>query len=351
MTKKDKIFYFSVCALVMLSFIFGFKAKAQCTKNIATFSGGGKLELIKHATDFPSTGKTTFYYKFWASTPKDLSHFDVFVGTCLTKFYGGGTYTNTVDTSGLDYNSCWKLGQDGSVSGKPWVMKYDCGVKKGDSLQGFFVLNDTFGVTKNDALLKYGTTVVYNSICAPHIQCATPVTFGHISVKNVKNSDEVSFTTFTETNNDTFIVEQSYDAIQWKNVGGVKGKRNSSERVDYSVKVNLYDHANNVRYYRVKQIDFDGKFDYSPVVKISSEPIVGFYPNPANAGQSVIFNLTNFDEFSESKLLVISPLGEVVFTKDFTGSNIFEVNDLTKGVYCVQIASRHFTKAQKLVIK
>lgn len=348
---KELKFYICVLFVIGLLTIFAAqKAKAQCTKNTVNFSGGGKLQLIKHVTDFPSTGKTTFYYKFWASTPKDVSHFDIFVGTCLKKFYGGGTYTNTTNTSGLKYNSSWELGQDGSASGKPWVMKYDCSVSKGDSVQVFFVLNDTFGVTKNATLIKYGTTFVYDSICAPHIQCATPITLGYISAENVKGVDVVKWTTFAELSNDTFIVQRSYDTRLWQDVGGAKGAGNSSQKIDYKVEVDLYENTVKTRYYRVQQIDFDGTSTYSPTAKVSSEPVVGFYPNPANVGQGIIFNLQNFDESTESKLLVINSLGTVVFAKDFTGSNIFEVTDLAKGVYHVQASSRHFAKVQKLVI-
>lgn len=322
----------------------------NCTKNVVNFSGGGKLEFIKMANDFPSNGKTTLYYKLWASTPKDVSHFDIFVGTCLKDFYGGGIYTNTTNTSGLKYNSCWKLGQDGSATGKPWVLKYDCGITRGDSVQVFFVLNDTFGLTKNATLIKYGTTFVYDSICGPHIQCSTPVLFGYISVKNVGNTDEVRFSTFTELNNDTFIVERSYGDNNWVPVSGIKGAGNSSQRIDYSVKINLYDSDAKKRYYRVKQIDFNGDFDYSPITSISSEPVVGFYPNPANQGHTITFSLANFDELFESKLLVINSLGKVVFSRDFTGSNVFEVSELAKGVYSVRIESREISRAEKLVI-
>lgn len=349
---KEHKFYIWVLIVIGLLTIFAPQpAKAQCTKNIANFSGGGKLEFVKMVNDFPSVGQSTFYYNMWASTPKDVSHFDIFVGTCLKSFNAGGTYTNTTSSSGLKPNKCWVLGQDGSITGKPWVMKYDCSVTKGDSVKVYFTLNDTFGLTKNATLLKYGTTVAYDSMCGPDIQCSTPVDLAYFSAKAVGNIDVINFTTFTETNNDTFIVQRSYDAKDWQNVGGVKGARNSSQKINYSVKIDLHDYSAKTRYYRIKQVDFDGTSTYSPEVKISSDPVVGFYPNPANEGQSIVFNLTNFDESSESKLLVINPVGDVVFSKDFTGSNVFEVNDLTKGVYCVQIASRHFTKVQKLVIK
>lgn len=349
---KEHKFYIWVLIVIGLLTIFAPQpAKAQCTKNIANFSGGGKLEFVKMVNDFPSVGQSTFYYNMWASTPKDVSHFDIFVGTCLKSFNAGGTYTNTTSSSGLKPNKCWVLGQDGSITGKPWVMKYDCSVTKGDSAKVYFTLNDTFGLTKNATLLKYGTTVVYDSICGPHVQCATPITLGYISAKVVGNTDIVDFTTFSETNNDTFIVQRSYGNNDWQDVGGTKGAGNSAQEIKYSVKINLYDYSAKTRYYRVKQIDFDGTYAYSPEAKISSDPVAGFYPNPANEGQSIIFNLQNFDELNTSNLSVINSLGEVIFIKDFTGSNVFEVNDLTKGVYCVQIASRHFTKIQKLVIK
>jgi hypothetical protein len=77
------------------------------------------------------------------------------------------------------------------------------------------------------------------------------------------------WTTFSETNNDYFLVERSEDGQYWEGLTKVEGAGNSTSVIDYT----YYDNhpLEGVSYYRLKQTDFDGNFEYSDIVSIKRE--------------------------------------------------------------------------------
>ncbi len=87
--------------------------------------------------------------------------------------------------------------------------------------------------------------------------------------------------TTQEQNNEKFIIEKSNDAKTWEAIGELHGGKNSTTLQVYSFVDNLKDNSLIV-YYRLKQIDFDGKFEYSKVVSQnihSSHYELQAYPN------------------------------------------------------------------------
>jgi len=90
----------------------------------------------------------------------------------------------------------------------------------------------------------------------------------------------LNWQTATETNNDFFTIERSQDAKQWEGIAQVDGAGNSNKVLSYS-----YTDKNplqGVSYYRLKQTDYNGSFDYSAVRKIALKQMgeIKIYPNP-----------------------------------------------------------------------
>lgn len=71
---------------------------------------------------------------------------------------------------------------------------------------------------------------------------------------------DLRWTTGTEINNDYFTIERSRDLYGWEVLGHVQGAGNSSIPLSYSF--NDTRPLDGVAYYRLKQTDFDGKFEY-----------------------------------------------------------------------------------------
>src|SRR5690606_32111812 len=87
--------------------------------------------------------------------------------------------------------------------------------------------------------------------------------------------------TSSQQNNDDFDVETSKDGTNFYNIGKVDGAGNSTASRSYS----FTDHVptTGLNYYRLKQVDIDGRFKYSKVVTVNFEKGgkgIALYPNP-----------------------------------------------------------------------
>lgn len=110
---------------------------------------------------------------------------------------------------------------------------------------------------------------------------ALPVGLIDFSVKPKGNSVFAEWKTESEINNDHFTLERSADNEQWTEVKKVQGAGNSSI-------INIYSATDDyplkgISYYRLKQIDFDGKETIFPseVIDMNDRLQVNVYPNPA----------------------------------------------------------------------
>lgn len=78
---------------------------------------------------------------------------------------------------------------------------------------------------------------------------------------------DIVWSTVSEINNSHFVVEKSPDAKNFTEINIVKGSGNSNKLAAYSVID--YNPYIDINYYRLKQVDFDGKFSYSDIVAVN----------------------------------------------------------------------------------
>lgn len=98
-----------------------------------------------------------------------------------------------------------------------------------------------------------------------------PVRFSEVKTRLNNNDVDVLWTTSFEKNNDYFEVQRSANSSDFYKIGRVEGGRNSDLQQTYSF-LDL-NPALGPNYYRIKQVDFDGGFIYSPIAvqKFSAE--------------------------------------------------------------------------------
>ncbi|MGM0650111.1 MAG: T9SS type A sorting domain-containing protein [Bacteroidota bacterium] len=95
------------------------------------------------------------------------------------------------------------------------------------------------------------------------------------------NTVTLEWKTASETNNEIFIIQRSPDGNDFVDIGSVDGSGNTNQLSEYQ-----YDDTEPLinAYYRFKQVDFDGTYEYSPIINIScvdvDEPVFSVYPNP-----------------------------------------------------------------------
>ncbi len=107
------------------------------------------------------------------------------------------------------------------------------------------------------------------------------VNFNATAIEN--NSVHLKWQTASEMNNDFFTIERSINGQDWQEVTKIEGAGNSSSLLSYSTTDN--NPYSRISYYRLKQTDFDGQFEYSQIRSVNIEQLdnsrIEIYPNPA----------------------------------------------------------------------
>jgi len=115
-------------------------------------------------------------------------------------------------------------------------------------------------------------------------QAATlPMKLIYFTGKYDGHEAQLSWATASEYNNDWFEIESSSDGKSFVRIGSVKGAERSNTKREYSY---TDQPTTDVTYYRLKQVDRDGKYEYSTIVVISKNKnnnSVECFPNPVNS--------------------------------------------------------------------
>lgn len=161
-----------------------------------------------------------------------------------------------------------------------------------------------------------------------------PIVLLNFSADVINNSQvELNWQTASEINNNYFTVERSLNGIDWEIISIIDGAGNSSSLLSYST----IDKSpfKGVSYYRLKQTDFDGQFEYSRIRTVSFNGIDNFelFPNPAN--NRIIISRSETDL---TRIMIYNTLGQDVtwLTKQINENDDQVVIDLSKldsGIY------------------
>jgi len=191
----------------------------------------------------------------------------------------------------------------------------------------------------------------------------SPLPIELLSFEAICNNNSVNllWSTASEKNNDYFTIERSSDGITFQTVLTVKGAGNSNQVINYSA-VDVQP-LGGIAYYRLKQTDYDGKFEYSQIIVTCNGSLgntngnINVYPNPASSGESVFLNMDGFKD-KEILLVVINTLGEQLYSKviltdvsGFTFEAIDPYSRLAPGVYYIVGSSNNNLFNKKVVIK
>jgi hypothetical protein len=149
------------------------------------------------------------------------------------------------------------------------------------------------------------------------------------------SSVELNWKTATEINAKEFQIERMDNGGVFTQIGFVKAAGNTNKLTAYSF-VDFAASKQAIRYYRLKMVDFDGKYKYSNTIKIADENAateVVVYPNPTTEKISITNSNLNFAAVSYK---VINLTGDIV--KVGTASvNEINVSELAAGMYMLSV--------------
>jgi hypothetical protein len=172
-----------------------------------------------------------------------------------------------------------------------------------------------------------------------------PISLASFSAVKQNELVKISWTTLSETNNDEFILEKSIDGINFETIANLPGAGTSTNINQYSE----FDYEpNNLNYYRLAQIDYDGTKTYSKIITVikNSNLNVDF---TIKKNHIIITNLLPNNTYT---YLVQNELGETIFTSDFKSQNSsFQIpTHLNTGILIVSVFQNKNLISQKKLI-
>jgi hypothetical protein len=187
----------------------------------------------------------------------------------------------------------------------------------------------------------------FNSVGSLGNEVPVPIELVFFDAKCNNGKVHINWATASETNNDYFTIERSAYAINWQIIGTVDGAGNSNSIQNYStIDENPY---KGVSYYRLKQTDFDGKFEYFNLVAVNCDNInlskINIYPNPNN-GHFIIEGTE-----PNANLIILNQLGKKIITQKISSEKMeIDLSNLPNGIYFVQISSEKESVTRKISI-
>lgn len=182
-----------------------------------------------------------------------------------------------------------------------------------------------------------------------------PVHFLYFNANKQGTTSVLNWRTSQEINAAYFDVERSVDAVNFMYIGKVNSAGNSQVPMDYY----FTDHqpSSGANYYRLKQVDLDGRFIYTPARLVrfdeASQNLVKYYPNPANG----VLNIELPQSIrNEPKVVNISNTAGIVLEQLKLGSNNsstlqLNMGNYPRGIYFVHVKTANINSVQRIVLQ
>ncbi|MCB9252632.1 MAG: T9SS type A sorting domain-containing protein [Flavobacteriales bacterium] len=213
----------------------------------------------------------------------------------------------------------------------------------------------TFNLAAGDYFMNIDAGIINAGIFAP-----LPVKWLKFNAILLPNQKEVAlnWATASEINNSHFELERSFDAVNFNSFGRVNSKAISGNSIvtlnyDYlDLGVDLL--GNKTIYYRLKQVDYDGEFEYSQIRKVTLIKTSGIviYPSPVNDVLTIEFNEEAINTISQ--IQITDMMGKVVYEKNldnqiFQSDLKLDVSNLPKGFYNLYLFDNRTSKVVKFL--
>ncbi len=213
----------------------------------------------------------------------------------------------------------------------------------------------TISVTPSESV-TYSVTDQYGCITDEFNITITPlpVELTSFTANVVDDKIILNWRTASELNNDFFEVHRFTAPEQVKTLGRVRGNGTTAESVNYEFVD--FSPIRGMAYYRLKQVDYDGRFEYSNVIRTEYDGgrSVKIFPNP---GSGAMLSLHVGLEESPLHIAVLNAQGEKIttfYTDSTFTSGIQELKfdpPLSSGLYFVQIRSNTGIITRKWIVE
>jgi hypothetical protein len=294
-------------------------------------------------------------------------------GGALTSSVSGAVFP-TAGSVEVAFNN--QEGNDLTVNTTGFEMKIPfsaLGVTSAGNVQAFAFIAGNFDpffsnitVPGNAGSLNLGFNPNFSTLAGgPYFTSAIalPVELTSFSGQVIGSGVRLTWTTASEQNNSGFEVQRAITQDVWTPLGFVPGAGTTTEAQSYAF--TDAQAAGTVRY-RLKQIDFDGQFEYSNIIEVNTGlpteensnlpkqfALSQNYPNPFNPTTIIAYQLPVAGNVS---LKIFDMLGKEVATlvngrQDAGAYTVdFNASQLSSGVYFYRLQSGSFVQTRKMML-
>jgi len=197
-----------------------------------------------------------------------------------------------------------------------------------------------------DPTVDSNNTAVCNIVLATGI--ALPIELSYFDVFSEGDYVKVIWETLSEVENDHFILQRSENGYHWSDLATISGAGFSNEIIKYE---HLdFKPLNGLSYYRLKQVDFNGRPDYSESISVSlnfdTEEIIRLFPSPARS----ILHVRGVNS-DDQKISVFDSFGrdltpQIDQTRTSKNEVSLNISQLHSGILILQVNDQalHFLK-------
>lgn len=180
-----------------------------------------------------------------------------------------------------------------------------------------------------------------------------PIQLAFFNAQTQNESVKLNWQTLSETNNDFFTVEYSFDGINYFNSIVVDGAGDSFSPLDYEFTIPQFSSRNDLVYFRLKQTDFDGSYSYSSVVPVSltgddRENFATLFPNPTSGLSTLTLAQYEDDKVYEASLVNVLSLSSSFDFVIVNAKTELDLSDLAPGFYFLKV--KGFGSSLKIVV-
>ncbi|MBL8008183.1 MAG: T9SS type A sorting domain-containing protein [Ignavibacteria bacterium] len=328
------------------------------TRNMTPFhTENVSVKVIDNGNTDNPTGGTAFVSRTNNNDPGQSVEVNITAtppsGPAYTPTYVYHDYWFTTTYTGNDYTGYAtydiEIDLDGLVFADPTKLYI---VKRTDRTGKWICQNTTLSLNK----LKVSGLTDFCDFALAGDE-ALPVELASFTSSINRRDVTLNWTTAAESNNSGFDIERKSADGQWSRVGNVAGHGTTMTPVNYTfTERNL---ATGKYNYRLKQIDFNGNFEY---FSLNNEVNIGIpekydlsqnYPNPFNPSTKISFDIP-VDGKVSMKIFDMSGKEVATLVNDFRTAGYYTVDfnasALSSGIYFYKISAGNFTATKKMML-
>ena len=218
---------------------------------------------------------------------------------------------------------------------KTWTIHYD---ENNDTYRfesrtaGRFLYDNPDGTVTHTTVPATDNRSVWKAVS---INTILPLDFISFKAQNKNTGTQLNWEIANEVNNNYFEILKSNGINEFQSIGRVENETGQKhyQFLDYEL-------ANQTSYYKIKQVDFDGRFSFSQIISVKSnadfEPLT-LYPNPVRQNEDFTIESQQGYQIFDSKGMLLK-----------SGTEKTIKMDLEKGIYFLK--QNHSSQVEKFIV-